>query len=400
MINCWLKRPSFTYKKYAYLLRIFWIFFSASLYAQPRFKIHIVATELKASLSPEQLIELQQIFSENGVFVRVDQCVHPKVGQLPALDFNDTIPYFSSKMKVYRDAFFNSSHQRTKADYYVFLTNQQADSIHAGFALPGKHILFLAAKPVKGFSERFLSYVLVAAADQKGINRLALDSLARNMNYAERSPGVNDSYYLFHDDTENMGSKNGMVAFAFWDEDANGNISSDRISLPFKRNSGKVNLDINNYWLKPFYRTDARFIAPIHVALVCLAFFIMLIFRKKVNERADKSFKLHSKIGFFVLRLVLWAIFVGIGYLVYLTTDRFYKEMFFSSSNYEHVGNRATKDFIHHLTASNSVVDQTANRTYWEVYTKERKTWKMKRLKNVLYFKVIQDEKGLSLIHI
>jgi len=394
MINCWPKRPFFTYKKYAYLLRIFWIFFSASLYAQPRLKIHIVATELKASLSPEQLIELQQIFSENGVSVWVDQCVHPKVGQLPALDFNDTIPYFSSKMKVYRDAFFNSSHQRTKADYYVFLTNQQADSIHAGFALPGKHILFLAAKPVKGFSERFLSYVLVAAADQKGINRLALDSLARSMNYAERSPGVNDSYYLFHDDTENMGSKNGMVAFAFWDEDANGNISSDRISLPFKRNSGKVNLDINNYWLKPFYRTDARFIAPIHVALVCLAFFIMLIFRKKVNERADKSFKLHSKIGFFVLRLVLWVIFVGIGYLVYLTTDRFYKEMFFSSSNYEHVGNSSTKDFIHHLTASNSVVDQTANRTYWEVYTKERKAWKMKRLKNVLYFKVIQDEKG------
>jgi len=397
MINCWLKKPFFTYKKYTHLLRIFWIFFSAALYAQPTLKIHIVATELKARLSPEQLIEIQQIVNQKGASVMVDQFVHPKVGQLPSLNFNDTMPYFSSEMKVYRDAFFNSSHKRTKADYYVFLTNQTADTLHAGFALPGKHILFLAAKPAKGFSERCLSYLLVAAADQKGLNRLALDSLARSMNYLERPPGVNDSYYLFHDDTENMGSKNGMVAFAFWTEDVHGNISSNRIFLPFKRNRGKVNLDIHNYWLKPFYRTDERFIAPIHMALVCLAFFIMLIFRKKVNERADKSFKLHSKIGFFLLRFVLWAVFVGIGYLVYLTTDRFYKEMFFSSSNYEHVGNSSTKDFIHHLTASNSVVDQPATKTYWEVYTKERKTWKMKRLKNVLYFKVIQDEKGTML---
>ena len=394
MINCWLKKPFFTCKKYPYLLILFWIYSCASIGAQSTLRIHVVATNIKASLSPEQLIELQQIVSKNGSSVKIDQFIHPKVDHLPSLDFNDTIPYFSSDMKVYRDAFFNSSHQRTNADYYVFLTNQQADSIHAGFALPGKHILFLAAKPSKGFSERFLSYFFVASADQKGINRLALDSLALRMNYTERSPQENESFYLFHDETENMGSKNGMVAFAFWDEDANGNISSERIFLPFKRNSGKVNLDIDNYWLKPFYRTEVRFIAPIHVALVCLAFFIMLIFRKKVNERADKSFKLHSKIGFFLLRLVLWAIFLGIGYLVYLTTDRFYKEMFFGSSNYEHVGNRATKDFIHHLTASNSVVDQPTNKTYWEVYTKARKTWKMKRLKNVLYFKVIQDEKG------
>ena len=84
-----------------------------------------------------------------------------------------------------------------------------------------------------------------------------------------------------------------MVAFAFWNENNDGKVFGNYIGLPFKRNAGKVNLDIDNYWLRPFYRTDSRFIAPIHVGLVFLVFFIMLIFRKKVKERAEKSLKLH-----------------------------------------------------------------------------------------------------------
>ena len=392
MINCWPKRPFFTYKKFAYLLIVFGIFSCALSFAQSTLRIHVVATQLEASLSPEQLIELQQIFSENGASVRVDQCIHPKVGNLPALDFKDTIPYFSSEMKVYRNSFFNSSHRRTKLDYYVFVSSHFEDTLHTGFAIAGKHILFVSSAPTETFTARFASYFLQAASDQQGNNKRALDALSEQMGIKDSIQTRYDSYFLFHDDTENMGSNNGMVAFAFWNENNNGTVDGNRLSLPFKRNAGKVNLDIDSYWLRPFYRTEHRFLAPIHVGLVFLAFFIMLIFRKKVNERAEKSLKLHSKLAFFFLRVVLWGIFFLVGYLVFLTSDQWYKKRFFNSSSYSQIGNLDTKQFIHHLTANNSVVNQQATHAYWETYVKRNKKWEMKRLKYVLYFEVRKSQ--------
>jgi len=263
-----------------------------------------------SDISPEQSIEIQQIARSYGVEVSIDQYKHPRIGKLPAINYSDSIPFFSTDMRAIRDGFFNSSHRRTKLDYYVFVSRNHVDSLHTGFAIPGKHILFLSLAPKNTFTNRFATYFLLAASDQQGKNKKALDALSEQLGTKDSLQRRQDSYFLFHDETENLGSTNGMVAFAFWNENNDGKVFGNYIGLPFKRNSGKVNLDIDNYWLRPFYRTDSRFIAPIHVGLVFLVFFIMLIFRKKVKERAEKSLKLHSKIAFFFLRLVLWGIFL------------------------------------------------------------------------------------------
>ncbi|NDB34384.1 MAG: hypothetical protein EB023_03355, partial [Flavobacteriia bacterium] len=134
-----------------------------------------------------------------------------------------------------------------------------------------------------------------------------------------------------------------------------------------------------------------------HLGLVGLAFFIMLVFRKKVNERADKVLKIRTKIALKVLRTFLWILFFVIGYLVFWTTDSFYKRLFFNSTQYENLGNMNLTDFKRHLTASSSVIDQPTTRIFWEVYTKEHQQWKMKRMKKVLYFKVLLDSLGNKL---
>ena len=392
MIICWPKRHFYTSRLKTNFFLLFFLFFTGFVFSQGALRIHFVQTDAGAALSPEQTIEIQQIARSYALAVSIDQYQHPRIGKLPSIKYSDSIPFFSTEMRAIRDGFFNSSHRRTKLDYYVFVSSHFEDTLHTGFAIAGKHILFVSSAPTETFTARFASYFLQAASDQQGNNKRALDALSEQLGTKDSIQTRHDSYFLFHDDTETMGSNNGMVAFAFWNENNNGTVDGNRLSLPFKRNAGKVNLDIDSYWLRPFYRTEHRFLAPIHLGLVSLAFFIMLIFRKKVNERAEKSLKLHSKLAFFFLRVVLWGIFFLVGYLVFLTSDQWYKKRFFNSSSYSQIGNLDTKQFIHHLTANNSVVNQQATHAYWETYVKRNKKWEMKRLKYVLYFEVRKSQ--------
>lgn len=387
-MNFYPKKHSYTSRLITKFPLFFLLFLTGSVFSQGALRVHFVQTDAGAALSPEQTIEIQQIARSYAVPVSINQCKHPRIGKLPSIKYSDSIPFFSTEMRAIRDGFFNSSHRRTKLDYYVFVSSYIEDTLHTGFAIAGKHVLFVSSAPTETFTARFASYFLRAASDQQGNNKRALDALSEQLGTKDSIQTRHDSYFLFHDDTENMGSNNGMVAFAFWNENNNGTVDGNKLSLPFKRNAGKVNLDIDSYWLRPFYRTEHRFLAPIHVGLVFLAFFIMLIFRKKVNERAEKSLKLHSKLAFFFLRVVLWGIFFLVGYLVFLTSDQWYKKRFFNSSSYIQNGNLDTKQFIHHLTASNSVVNQQATHAYWETYVKRKNRWEMKRLKQVLYFEV------------
>ena len=391
-MNFYPKKHSYTSRLKTNFFILFFLFFTGFVFSQGALRIHFVQTDAGAALSPEQTIEIQQIARSHALAVSIDQYQHPRIGKLPSIKYRDSIPFFSTEMRAIRDGFFNSSHRRTKMDYYVFVSSHFEDTLHTGFAIAGKHILFVSSAPTETFTERFTSYLLRAASDQQGNNKRALDALSEELGTKDSIQTRHDSYFLFHDDTENMGSNNGMVAFAFWNENNNGTVDGNKLSLPFKRNAGKVNLDIDSYWLLPFYRTEHRFLAPIHVGLVFLAFFIMLIFRKKVNERAEKSLKSHSKLAFFFLKVFLWGIFFLVGYLVFLTSDQWYKKRFFNSSSYSQIGNLDTKQFIHHLTANNSVVNQQATDVYWETYVKRNNKWEMKRLKYVLYFEVRKSQ--------
>jgi hypothetical protein len=392
MMNFYPKKHSYTSRLKTNFFILFFLFFTGFVFSQGALRIHFVQTDAGAALSPEQTIEIQQIARSHALAVSIDQYQHPRIGKLPSIKYRDSIPFFSTELRAIRDGFFNSSHRRTKMDYYVFVSSHFEDTLHTGFAIAGKHILFVSSAPTETFTERFTSYLLRAASDQQGNNKRALDALSEELGTKDSIQTRHDSYFLFHDDTENMGSNNGMVAFAFWNENNNGTVDGNKLSLPFKRNAGKVNLDIDSYWLLPFYRTEHRFLAPIHVGLVFLAFFIMLIFRKKVNERAEKSLKSHSKLAFFFLKVFLWGIFFLVGYLVFLTSDQWYKKRFFNSSSYSQIGNLDTKQFIHHLTANNSVVNQQATDVYWETYVKRNNKWEMKRLKYVLYFEVRKSQ--------
>jgi hypothetical protein len=93
-----------------------------------------------SDISPEQSIEIQQIARSYGVEVSIDQYKHPRIGKLPAINYSDSIPFFSTDMRAIRDGFFNSSHRRTKLDYYIFVSRNHEDSLHTGFAITKKYI--------------------------------------------------------------------------------------------------------------------------------------------------------------------------------------------------------------------------------------------------------------------
>lgn len=361
---------------------------------QKKLNLHFISTDQSAKLSSDSKIALDFFLKEQNLDVSIEQYIHPNKGRFYAWDLNDSLPYFSEQMRYCRDAFFNSTHSKSPSDFYFFLIPNSIKPEGTGFAIPGKNMIFLGSNPDSLFIFNFSKYFLksIGGSNDQVSDQYALDSLSNFLNQKDSSTVENASYFLFHDDTENTVSNNGWVAYYFWEKAKDGSIiglDKFQILKPYKRNFGKVNLDVDSYWLKPFYRKNERFVAPVHLALVCLAFFIMLIFRKKVNQKADASIKFKRRLGYYFLRGVLWIMFFGIGYLVFLTTDTFYKYTFFNSTNYAKVGNLSTKEFKFFLEHSPKVVDQRASDIYSEVYIKEDSKWRMKRMKKVLYFKSI-----------
>lgn len=390
MMNYWLKKHSCICKLILFLL------LCTKVYGQNTGKlnslrIHFVSTHKEATLSPETEIVLNQFFRAQGIQVKIDQFIHPLQGKLNQIHLQDTLPFYAEEMRNCRDAFFNSIHPKTEIDYYVFLTQDKIDTNGNGFSIFGKNILFLAAQPEALFLQNFSKYFLKTIGNVNTDANYSMDSLASYLKQRESLKIENESYFFFHDDSENTDSKNGLVAYYFWNLNDKGQLEpmNNRYFLtPFKRNVGKVNIDVDNYWIRPFYIKNNRFIAPIHVGLVVLALFIMLIFRKKVNQRAEKAIHNKHKFGYFLVHIGLWILFLGIGILVFFTTDTFYKRVFFNSTDFTKFGNQGVQNFKRFLDLSPTVVDQPAKKTYSEVYVKSKGKWHMRRMKKVLYFKV------------
>lgn len=380
MSNCWLKKLFYTCNLY---IALFLGLQTFTVCSQTELHFYAVLTEPSLSKKATNTSNLRQFALRLGTQIEVTYFTHPLAGKLAPLTWGEEAPFYSTTMRKYRDAFFNNSHKKRSNDFYFFVTADTSGS----FFIPGKNIFFLAGKSSSNLGESMFRLY----AESKGLgDSLTLDSLVSGLLRLDSAGGKKT--YLFHDDVENLVSTNGLVAHAYWEKNPDGSLQLTKgLTLPYKRNSGKVNLAVDNYWIRPFYAKAARFIAPVHVALVSIALFVMLIFRKKTNERLDLVFTTEKRWKFRFLRLVLWANFFLIGYLVFWTTDSVYKSWFFNSTNYEKLGNISMDKFIQHLNSSNSVVDQPSNGLYWEVYIKERERWKMKRMKKVLYFKVVVD---------
>lgn len=386
MSNCFLKRHFCTFSKFVFIL-----FFGLNSYAQTKANLHVVTTDygIKGWKSVEK--ELKKKARKAGISIVFDQFTHPLMGKLPKLNYEDKLPYFSTSMRKYRDSFFNNSHKKNFNDVYFFVTKDTAGS----FYIPGKNIVFLAVGGREPLGDRLFQLYVASRGRIQGLDTLSIDTLVQRVKELDSLSIFANPTFSFHDDSENLVSSNGLVAFAFWEKNPDGSLKLvPGVHLPFKRNTGKVNLDIDNYWLRPFYITTDRFIAPIHVGLVVLAFFFMLVLRKKVNERADKVLKIRTKLALRILRFFLWILFFVIGYMVFWTTDSLYKRIFFNSTDYSRMGDVNLKKFIAHLTNNNTVLEQEAKMKYWEVYYKENKVWHMKRMKMVLYFKVVVDSLG------
>jgi len=385
-MNFWQKKVFYTSSAF------FFVFFlGLQGLAQTTANFHVVTTDSRIKGLNSVQKALIKSAKKAGISIVIDQFIHPLEGRLSKLDFSTKSPYFSTSMRKYRDAFFNNSHKKNYNDVYFFITKDTAGS----FFIPGKNIIFVADGGREPLGDRLFKLYVASRGRVAGVDTLSLDSLV--LKVKEQDSLLNFTYptFSFHDDSENLASTNGLVAYAFWEKNPDGTLKLvPGVHLPFKRNSGKVNLDIDNYWIRPFYITTDRFIAPIHVGIVVLAFFIMLVFRKKVNERADRVLRIHTKLALRILRFGLWVMFFVIGYLVFWTTDSVYKRIFFNSTDYSRIGDLNLNSFIAHLTSSNSVLEQKAKTKYWEVYYKENKVWQMKRMNLVLYFNVVLDSSG------
>jgi hypothetical protein len=385
MINYWPKRHSYICNFPLFLLVLFFAF---PFWSQKEVRFHAVFTHASCSVEKSTSNELNDLFKSLNTKFTLDYFTHPQMGRLPSIQWGGRMPYFSTTMRKYRDAFFNNSHKKQGNDYYFFITEDTSGS----FFIPGKNLLFFGGKSQINLAE---SMFRLYAASKGAQETSSLDSMLIQVAQLDATFTSIDRTFPFHDDVENIASTNGLVAYAFWEKDTNGSLQLDEgLHLPFKRNFGKVNLAVDNYWIRPFYVRSNRFIAPIHIALVLLAFFIMLVFRKKVNERVDSVLHIHQRWGFRLLRFVLWVLFFIIGYLVFWTTDSLYTRWFFGATNYASLGKISRSDFINYLNNSPGVVDQASNHLFWEAYIKDKHHWKMRRMKKVLYFKVVVDSSG------
>ncbi|MFM7724905.1 MAG: hypothetical protein ACKO7O_08950, partial [Bacteroidota bacterium] len=167
MINYWPKKRSYicNFSRYVFIFLL-----SLPLWSQRQIRFHAVFTHSSCSVKQSTSTQLNTLFKNLNTKVAFDCFTHPRVGRLPSIQWGGNMPYYSTTMRKYRDAFFNNSHKKQSNDYYFFITDDTSGS----FYIPGKNLLFFGGKSQYNLAE---SMFRLYAASRGARDIPSLDSM-------------------------------------------------------------------------------------------------------------------------------------------------------------------------------------------------------------------------------
>ncbi len=307
---------------------------------------------------------------------------------------------YSEQMKTIRDSYFSSFKNREPNAFYVFLIPGFNNPAVSGFSIPTKGLMFISSSPSGNLSSSIAEEILHSF----GI-KSEKDSVAQ-----ERIPNLflswkqclelrkNPLHFGIYDDYEFVKTNNGLVAYYFWKENKNKEISIDSLNplnaiiRPYKTNAVYRYLDISNWFFKPQFLVFQKQICIAHLTGISLTLILLLFFRRKINQKITKSAFI-QRMSFRLVKLIIWGLAILLVYSSFLVVNYYYKNSYLKSQKIPALKNYQLTELIanHKNTALFACEETTEIQS--QIYIKTKTKYLIQKGFKVLYFNQISPTK-------
>ena len=300
---------------------------------------------------------------------------------------------YTDQMKKIRDSYFSSFKNREPNAFYVFVIPGFNNPTLSGFSISTKGLIFVSGSDTEELS---------ASISEQLMNAFGLKSEKDSLDQ-ERIPNLflswkqcielrkNPIHYGIHDDYEFVKTNNGLVAYYFWEENKNREITIDSLNplnaliRPYKTNAVFRYLDISNWFFKPQFLVFKKQICIAHLTAISLTLLLLLFFRRKINLKITKSAFL-QRMSFRLVKLLVWGMGTLLIYCSFLAVNYYYKNNYLKSRNIAALKNYQLRGLIanHKNTALFGCEETTEIQS--QIYIKTKKNYLIQKGFKVLYF--------------
>jgi len=307
---------------------------------------------------------------------------------------------YTEQMKKIRDSYFSSFKNREPNAFYVFVIPGFNNPALSGFSIPTKGLMFVSSSPSGNLS----SSIAEQLKNSFGIKR-EKDSVGQEidssifLSWKECIELRNNSIHFgIHDDYEFVRTNNGLIAYYFWEENENKEISIDPLNplkaliRPFKTNTVYRYLDISNWFFKPKFSVFKKQICIAHLTGISLTLILLLFFRRKINLKITKS-PFIQRMSFRLVKLVIWGIGILLVYSSFLAVNYYYRNSYLKSRKIPALNTFSLNKLIANLKNTALFSNEGTTEIQSQIYIKKQKHYLVLKGEKVLYFNQISASK-------
>ena len=307
---------------------------------------------------------------------------------------------YTEQMKTIRDSYFISFKNREPNAFYVFVIPGFNNPTLSGFSISTKGLVFVSGSAPDELSAK-ISEQLMNAFGVKSQK----DSVAQ-----ERIPNLflnwkqclelrkNPIHFGIHDDYEFVKTNNGLVAYYFWEENKNREITIDSLNplnaiiRPYKTNAVFHYLDISNWFFKPQFLVFKKQICIAHLTAISLTLILLLFFRRKINLKITKS-AFVQRMSFRLVKLLIWGMGTLLIYSSFLAVNYYYKNNYLKSRKIAALKNYQLKELIANQNNTALFGCEETTEIQSQIYIKTKKNYLIQKGLKVLYFNQTSPKK-------
>ena len=300
---------------------------------------------------------------------------------------------YTEQMKRIRDSYFSSFKNREPNAFYIFIIPGFNNPTLNGFSIPTKGLMFVSSSPGGNLS----SSIAEKLKNSFGI-KPERDSVAQKidsslfLSWKQCIELRNSSIHFgIHDDYEFVRTNNGLVAYYFWEENQNKEISIDPLNplkaviRPFKTNIVYRYLDISNWFFKPKFSVFKKQICIAHLTGISITLILLLFFRRKINLKITKS-PFIQRMSFRLVKLVIWGIGILLVYSSFLAVNYYYRNSYLKSREIATLNTLSLNKLIANLKNTALFSSEETTEIQSQIYTKTQKHYLVQKGFKVLYF--------------
>jgi hypothetical protein len=318
--------------------------------------------------------------------------------------------HYTNQMRTLRDLYFENNPAADRKSFYLFLIPAFKNGIDNGFIVHNKALGFIPLSNPNPFRA-------IARTLSRGLGFLNEDDLRKfnlegeTLNLMDSTGGTELTYpqwellrhnsgsYSYFDAEEDVKTNNGLIAYYFWEEDANGYIIPEdgsflrAIKRPYKKNYLSYHLNIYDLLYKPLFFIDQYLICMWHFILLLTLFFTAFT----LNYFARKKWGATLKISPIWMTVYRWGVNLSCFVLIipgFLLIEHQVKQYEVESGLIEDFVDLSYADIQQAMLSNKSLERTNQEEEGSEILLKRGNHWYMKRRKKVLYFDVKMDSTG------